>query len=168
MLRMLRALVVTAMLVAPVAQSQAQQRPAPRPAQPAPARPQPAQAAVPTPDAPTMLLLVRASLSALNQANFTNNYSVFHALGSENFQRQNPLPSVSQAFAPFRANRVSLYPALILDPQLTRNPELVQNALRLTGFFPSSQAQINFDMQFEWSQGSWKLFSLNVNLSNAQ
>lgn len=136
-------------------------KPAPRPAQPA----QSAQPQLRVPEAATLLILIRSTIEALNQANLTNNYSVLYLMGSDNFRRSTNPQNLATAFAPFREKRISLYPSLVIGPQLSTSPVLQNGRLTLTGFVPSSPARINFTMQFEAVQGNWKLLGLNVTLS---
>lgn len=137
-------------------------KPAAKPVQPA-ATAQAPQLRVP--ETATLLILIRSTIEALNQANLTNNYSVLYLMGSDNFRRSTNPQALATAFAPFREKRISLYPSLVVGPQLSSNPTLAGGRLTLTGFVPSSPARINFTIQFEPSQGTWKLFGLNVTLS---
>ena len=137
----------------------------PQKAPPARGAARPAQVQLAVPDNANLLILIRSGLEALNQANLTNNYSVLYLMGSDTFRRTNSPESLSQAFKPFRDNRVSFYPALILGPQLTRPATIDGGKLTLVGFFPSSPSRINFALQFELSQGVWKPLALDISLS---
>ncbi len=134
-------------------------KPAPPPSQ------APKAAQLPSPEA--MLILIRASLVALSQANVTNNYTVLNALGSATFRTANPPQQLATIFAPFRTNRIDLSPVVYLNPQLSVQPKLENGRMRLVGIFPSRPMQVNFDLSFEPDQGSWKLFGLGVNLTPA-
>jgi hypothetical protein len=134
--------------------------PAPRPAATAPSGPQ-------MPSSEAMIILIRASLVALSQANVTNNYTVLHALGSQNFKTSNPPARLASVFESFRTNRIDLSPVVVLNPQLSAQPTLANGKLRLVGIFPSKPMQVNYDLTFEPDGGVWKLFGLGVNLSAA-
>jgi len=125
-------------------------------------RPQPA---MPAPEA--MIVLIRSSLVALSQANATNNYTVLSSLGSQDFRTANPPARLAQIFAPFRANRIDLTPVTFVTPQLTQQPYMQNGRMRLVGHFPTQPMQVKFDLMFEPSGGSWKLFGLGVNLAQA-
>lgn len=125
-----------------------------------------AQIQMPPPEA--MIILIRASLVALNQANATNNYAVLSALGSPNFRSGNPPQRLAQVFGSFRSNNVDLTPVVFVTPQLSQAPALVNGRMRLVGHFPTRPMQINYDLQFEPSGGVWKLFGLSVNLTRVQ
>src|SRR5690349_4685915 len=123
----------------------AQNRPAaPRqpgaPARPAPpAQPPRAPAAQQSqiPQAAGLLVLIKGSLIALNQANQTGNYSVLHALGSDNLRATTNPQTLAQSFAAFRQRNVNLSPAIYLDPQLSRPAAIEGGRLHLVGSFPT-------------------------------
>lgn len=131
-----------------------------KPAAQAPVRREPV---LPTPEA--MIVLIRSSLVALSQANTTNNYTVLNALGSQDFRAANPPARLAQIFSGFRANNIDLTPVTFVTPQLTQQPVMSGGRMRLVGHFPTQPMQVNFDLQFEPSAGSWKLFGLGVNLA---
>jgi hypothetical protein len=118
---------------------------------------------VPPPEA--MIVLIRSTVVALGHANMTNNYSVLNSLGSDTFRAANNPARLGQIFTSFRANNIDLNPVVYLTPQLTKAPAMEGGRLHLVGFFPSQPMQVNFDLMFEPSQGTWKLFGLGVNLS---
>lgn len=157
--------VAAATLTLPAAAA-AQNRPAPaRPAatvQP-PARPAALQQSQ-IPQAAGLIVLIKSSLIALNQANLTGNYQVLYALGSDTLRRTTNPQNLAQSFAAFRQRGVDLNPVLYLNPQLTRQPTLEQGRLHIVGSFPTRPLQITFDLWFEPSQGQWKLVQLNANL----
>lgn len=144
----------------------AQNRPAARPAAPAPA---PARPAAPQqsqiPQAAGLLVLIKSSLIALNQANLTGNYQVLYALGSDTLRSTTNPQNLAQSFAPFRQRQVDLSPVIYLNPQLARNPTIEGGRLHIVGAFPTSPLRINFDFWFEPSQGQWKFVQLNTSLS---
>jgi hypothetical protein len=124
------------------------------------------QIQMPAPEA--MIIMIRASLVALSQANVTNNYSVLNALGSDNFRQANSPARLAALFAPFRTNNIDLAPVVFVTPQLSQQPKIVDGRLRLIGFFPTQPMQVNYDIQYEPSGGTWRLFGLSVNLNPAQ
>ncbi|NJM51838.1 MAG: hypothetical protein HC843_14030 [Sphingomonadales bacterium] len=137
-------------------------KPSPAPAVPAPA----AQIQMPPPEA--MIIMIRSSLVALSQANVTNNYTVLNQLGSYNFRTANPPARLAELFAPFRTNKIDLAPVVFVTPQLVQQPQIVDGKLRLVGNFPTQPMRVDFDLQFEPTEGLWKLFGLSVNLNRAQ
>lgn len=144
------------------------QRPAPsaQPTRPNAPRP-PLATSSQVPAAATLIVLIRSSLTALNQANQTSNYTVLHALGSDTLRATSTPQTLAQAFAGFRQRNVNLAPALYLNPQLTRAPAIQGGRLHLVGSFPTNPMRIDFDIWFEPSQGQWKFVQLNASLSPA-
>jgi hypothetical protein len=162
------AITTAAALILPVAAG-AQNRPAPaspaRSAAPAaaPARPgTPQQSQIP--QAASLIVLIKSSLIALNQANLTGNYQVLYALGSNTLRSTTNPQNLAQSFAAFRQRGVDLNPILYLNPQLTRPAAIEQGRLHIVGYFPTKPLQITFDFWFEPSQGQWKFVQLNTNL----
>jgi hypothetical protein len=131
-----------------------------------PPRTTPSQPQVPAAEA--MIILIRATVVALSQANLTNNYSVMSGLGSPSFRTVNTPQRLQAAFASFRDNRIDMNPVVYVTPQLTAQPIVSDGKLRLIGFFPSQPMRVNFDLSFEPSDGVWKVAGMSVNLANAQ
>ena len=131
----------------------AQQAPAPKPA---------------NIDRNGVLMLIRSSLLALDQANKTGNYTVLRDLGSPGFQAGNTAARLSEIFAPQRNGKLDLSGVAVIDPQLTVLPEIEANGMmRLAGFFPSMPSQVNFELIFAPVDGQWRLFGMGVNLGQA-
>ncbi len=125
----------------------------------------PANAQIQMPPPEAMIIMIRSSLVALSQANVTGNYQVLNALGSENFRAANPPARLAQLFAPFRTNNIDLAPVVFVTPQLSQQPKITDGKLRMIGFFPTQPMRVDYDLQFEPSGGTWKLFGLSVNLN---
>lgn len=123
---------------------------------------------VQAPDNATMLMLIRSALEALNQANATNNYTVLHALGNLDFQRNNSPQGLAGNFAAFRQNRISLLPALVVAPRLQQRTAFDGRRLRLVGAVPTQPLSITFDIQYERSDNSWKLSALSAGVTKAE
>jgi hypothetical protein len=118
------------------------------------------------PDEAKMMILIRTTVLALNEANKTNNYSVLHQLGAPGFQRGNSPERLSEIFAAMRERNLDLGPVAIIPPKLFREPAIDERGrLLLTGFFPSRPEQVNYDLAFEMVDGDWRLFGIGVNTS---
>lgn len=158
---------VAALTLVPVAAT-AQSRPAPARQQAQPARAAqsapPAQQQSQIPPVAGLIVLIKSSLIALNQANQTGNYQVLYALGSDNLRAQTNPQSLAQSFAPFRERRIDLNSVIFMDPQLARQPAIEGGRLHLVGSFPTTPLRIAFDFWFEPSQGQWKFIQLNTSL----
>jgi hypothetical protein len=145
------------------AQAPKQQQPAPKqqPRQEPPA-PKPAQI-----DRNGVLILVRTTLLALDQANKTGNYTVLRDLGAPDFQA-NSAAQLAEIFAQQRKDNVDLSGVAVIDPQLTLLPQIEGNGLmRMAGFFPSVPTQVNFELLYAPVGGRWRLFGLSVSFGQA-
>jgi hypothetical protein len=111
-----------------------------------------------------VLILVRSTLIALDQANKTGNYTVLRDLGAPGFQT-NTAARLGEIFAGLRRDNLDLSGVGAIDPQLTLLPEIgADGMMRMTGFFPSAPAQINFDLLYAPVNGQWRLYGVSVAL----
>jgi len=122
-----------------------------------------ANASPPMPDGHHMAMLLHSAVAALDQANRSGNYTVLRALAAPSFQRANDPARLARIFARFRQSRINLAPAILHDPMLYRQAHIDQTGrLKLNGYFPTRPMRINFDMQFEYVSGQWRLFGLSI------
>ena len=136
----------------------AEAAPKQQPAQP----PKPAQI-----DRNGVLILIRETLLALDQANKTGNYTVLRDLGAPDFQA-NTAARLAEIFAQQRRDNVDLSGVAVIDPQLTLLPQIEANGLmRMAGFFPSVPTQVNFELAYAPVGGRWRLFGLSVSFGQA-
>jgi hypothetical protein len=116
------------------------------------------------PPADALILLIRTTLIALNQANMTGNYSVLRDLSSPAFQVSNSDADLALIFATLRGQRLDFSAVLTVTPQLTKGPEITpQGLLHLGGSFAMQPVPVNFEMLFQRVEGSWRLFGISVN-----
>src|SRR6202012_5427290 len=109
-----------------------------------------------------VLILIRSTILALDQANKTGNYTVLRDLGAPGFQANNAA-RLAEIFATQRRDNLDLSGVAVIDPQLTVLPEIEANGLmRMAGFFPSVPSQVNFDLLFAPVDGQWRLFGISV------
>ncbi len=114
-----------------------------------------------------VLILIRSTLIALDQANKTGNYTVLRDLGSPAFQN-NTAAQLGEIFAAQRRDKLDLSGVAALDPQLTVLPEIEPNGmLRMVGFFPSVPAQVKFELLYAPVAGQWRLYGLSVALAQS-
>jgi hypothetical protein len=126
------------------------------------AAPKPAQI-----DRNGVLILIRSSLLALDQANKTGNYTVLRDLGAPGFQT-NTAARLAEIFAKQRNDNLDLSGVAAIDPQLSLLPQIEANGLmRMAGFFPSIPTQVNFELAFAPVNGQWRLFGISVSLGQA-
>jgi hypothetical protein len=128
---------------------------------PAPA-PKPAQI-----DRNGVLILIRSTLLALDQANKTGNYTVLRDIGAPGFQ-SNSAARLGEIFAKLRNDNLDLSGVAVIDPQLNLLPQIEPNGLmHMAGFFPSVPSQVNFDLSFAPVNGQWRLFGISVSIGQS-
>jgi hypothetical protein len=114
-----------------------------------------------------VIILIRSTLMALDQANKTGNYTVLRDLGAPAF-RANTAARLAEIFAKQRADNLDLSGIAAIDPQLSLLPQIEANdLLHMTGFFPSIPSQVNFDLVYAPVDGQWRLFGISVALGQA-
>ena len=135
--------------------------PTPTPPQAAPPN-QPATAlAVPAPE--VLLVLIRTTLVALNQAVSTGNFTVLRDLGSPAFQAANSPAQLGVIFAGLRNRNIDLSPVVVVTPEVSEPPQITQDQmLRLVGRFPTKPLQVQFQLLFQPVYGQWRLFGMAV------
>ncbi len=141
----------------PAAQKPAAQKPAAQKAAPA-------RAQVVMPDAEKIVLLLRTTLSTLNDALQTGNFTVLRDMAAPGFRDANTAARLAQSFSDLASKRVDLSPTSIIAPQLTQPPGLdkQKGMLHLKGYFPGQPVQIDFEMLYQAVDGRWRLFGLSV------
>jgi hypothetical protein len=123
---------------------------------------QPKQAQM-TIETTTLVILIRGAIMALQQANQTGNYSVLRDLGTPVFRERFDQTGLAMAFANLRARKVNLSPALVIAPNLSKNPELDKNGeLVLVGDFPTQPSRIHFELAYLQLDGIWRLSGIAV------
>jgi hypothetical protein len=144
--------------------------PAPKQGAPSPKQQPQGQAQAPKPaqiDRNGVLILIRTTLLALDQANKTGNYTVLRDLGSPEFQ-VNSAARLAEIFAPQRRDNIDLAGVAVIDPQLTLLPQIEANGMmRMAGFFPSVPTQVNFELAYAPVNGRWRVFGISVSLGQA-
>jgi hypothetical protein len=130
----------------------------------------PATAHAPAPaqiDRNGVLILIRSTLLALDQANKTGNYTVLRDLGSPGFQ-VNTAARLAEIFVSQRKDNVDLSGVAVLEPQLTVLPQIEANGMmRMAGFFPSVPTQVNFELLYAPVDRQWRLFGISVSLGQS-
>ena len=131
----------------------------------------PAVAQAPRPaqiDRNGVLILIRSTLLALQQANETGNYTVLRDLGAPGFQQANTAARLGDIFANLRTRKLDLSGVTVLDPQLTLLPQIEANGtMHMAGFFPSVPEQINFELLYAPVEGRWRPFGISVQIGSS-
>jgi hypothetical protein len=109
-----------------------------------------------------VIILIRSTMLALDQANKTGNYTVMRDLASPAFQA-NTAARLAEIFAKLRNDNLDLSGVAVLDPQLSLLPQIDANGMmRLAGFFPSAPNQINFELVYTGVNRQWRLYGISV------
>jgi hypothetical protein len=115
-----------------------------------------------------LLALLRGTLSALNQANVTGNYSVLRDLGAPAFRDANSSAALADRFRMWRERKLDFAAVLLLDAQLARAPAIgPDGALRLSGHFPTAPLRVDFDLVYQPVGGNWRLAAIDADVSAA-
>lgn len=156
-------LMVLALLILGAVTTYAQQTPA----QPQPASPQQQAAKPANIDRNGVLMLIRSTLLALDQANKTGNYTVLRDLGAPGFQ-VNTAARLAEIFAKHRGDKLDLSGVAVIDPQLSLLPQIEPNGLlHMAGFFPSVPSQVNFELLFAPVEGQWRVFGVSLSVGQS-
>ena len=128
-----------------------------------------AQGAVTVPDKIELVKLVRATMSALNHANFTGNYTVLRDLGAPGFRAANTAARLAANFSDLRDRNLELSPLLVVDPIFTRPASFDERGmLRITGYFPTRPQRIVFDVTYQVAKNRWRLIGISINAESAE
>ena len=112
----------------------------------------------------SLVILVRTTLIALDQANRTGNYGVFRDLASPGFSTVNSEARLAGIFVNLRKQQIDMRAVTIVEPRFAVKPFVdKKNLLRLVGIFDLRPKRIKFDMAFELAGGEWKLVGIAVN-----
>lgn len=113
-------------------------------------------------------MLIRSTIVALNQANYTGNYTVLHALATPALQANKSPADLGIAFTSLRDQQTDFSPALVLPPELDEPPVvLADGQLRLVGHVPTQPLRITFSMAFRPVGGRWRIDELAVTTAPA-
>ena len=131
------------------------------------AAPGPAAAATaPVPSPEQLVALIRSTVTAVNQANLTGNYSVLRELGAPGFQQAQTQETLSKSFEGFRKGQIDTGITAAVVPQLTKTPAFdpVAGTMRLTGYYPT-RPQVNFDFAYQLIGGRWQHLGIAMGTS---
>ncbi len=108
-------------------------------------------------------MMVRSVLIAVNQANFTGNYSVLHALGTRELQTRMKPEDLSKSFAIFRKKAIDLTTVLSYPVRFSVPPAIGKDGiLQLAGTIPAKPHQIDFAIVYFPVAGFWRIDALTV------
>lgn len=146
----------------PLAPAAAQQVPV-QGAQPAQPTVQPPPSIRPTPSQLELSKLLWSTVAAVDHANKSGNYSVLRDISAQGFQVNFNPARLTEVFSSIRSLNIDLSNALLVPPTYYEAPQLVSNdVFRVRGVFQMRPISIGFDMYFQWEQGRWKLFGIDL------
>lgn len=110
-----------------------------------------------------LLIMIKSTLIAFNDANASGNYTVLRDLASPEFQQTNTAANLAKTFEQERERKVDISAIVLLQPKLLR-PAFIDNSglLWLVGFFSSSPSWVNFKLAFKPVAGRWRLEAIGV------
>jgi hypothetical protein len=115
-----------------------------------------------------LVMMVRGAIVAVNQANFTENYSVLLGLATPALQRRATAQTLARAFSALRNQKLDLSPALVTPLQWIEPPTVLPTGdLKLAGFFPTRPQQILFAIVYHPIDGFWLIDQLSVTTAPA-
>ena len=112
--------------------------------------------------------LVKATLLSFNDANVTDNYTVFHAKLSKPFRQQFTPEKLKETFKTFADKDIDFDIIAAYKPVYDPVPKVDDDGrLLVGGHFPTEPARVVFDLKFIPSDGEWKLIGINVKTERA-
>jgi len=124
---------------------------------------QPPASIRPTPGQLELSKMIWSTVAAVDHANRSGNYSVLRDISSSGFQINNNPAQLAQVFSGLRGLGVDLGNALLVPPTYTQAPQLVrEDVFRVQGVFQMRPISIGFDLYYQWEQGRWKLFGIDL------
>lgn len=117
----------------------------------------------PVPDQLEMSKLIWSTILAVDHANRSGNYSVLRDMAAQGFQINNNAATLAQIFAGIRDQRIDLSNALLVPPTYTETPRQVSpDIFEVKGVFQLRPTSIYFNLFYQWEQGRWKLYGIDI------
>lgn len=124
---------------------------------------QPPASVRPVPGALELSKLVWSTILAVDHANQSGNYSVLRDMSAQGFQINNNAANLANVFSGIRNAKIDLSNALLVPPTYLEAPRQIQpEVFEVKGQFNLRPTSIYFDMYFQWEQGRWKLFGIDI------
>ena len=124
---------------------------------------QPPPAVAPVPDQLELSKLIWSTILAVDHANNSGNYSVLRDMAAQGFQINNNAASLAQVFGGIRNARIDLSNALLVPPTYIEAPrQVAADVIEVKGVFQLRPTSIYFNMFYQWEQGRWKLYGIDV------
>ncbi len=124
---------------------------------------QPPPSTRPVPSQLELSKLLWSTVAAVDHANQSGNYSVLRDISAQGFQINFNPARLTEVFAGIRNLNIDLSNALLVPPTYYEAPQLVSaDVFRVRGVFQMRPISIGFDMYFQWEQGRWKLYGIDL------
>lgn len=124
---------------------------------------QPPPSVRPTPSQLELSKLLWSTIAAVDHANQSGNYSVLRDISAQNFQINFNPARLTEIFAGLRGLNLDLSNALLVPPTYYEAPTMISNdVFRVRGVFQLRPISIGFDVYYQWEQGRWKLFGIDL------
>ena len=111
-------------------------------------------------------VLIRSTLSTFNDANMTNNYTVFFGKSAKELQALISPEKMSAAFEVFRRNRGYFENVVTAEYESSEKPVIDKDGgLNLAGVFKVDEMDVKYNLRFFQNDNVWKVVSINVNIN---
>ena len=110
-----------------------------------------------------MSKLLWSTIAAVDHANQSGNYSVLRDISAQTFQVNFNPARLTEIFAGIRGLNRDLSTARLVPPTYYEAPQMISNdVFRVRGVFQLRPISIGFDVYYQWEQGRWKLFGIDI------
>lgn len=117
----------------------------------------------PVPSQLELARLLWSTTAAVDHANTSGNYSVLRDISAQRFQMNFNPARLTEIFSGLRSLDINLSNALLVPPTYYEAPTMVSNdVFRVRGLFQLRPIAIGFDVYYQWEQGRWKLFGIDL------
>jgi len=117
----------------------------------------------PTPGQLELSKMIWSTLAAVDHANRSGNYSVLRDIAASGFQINNNAAQLAQVFSGIRELNIDLSNTLLVPPTYSVAPQFIrEDIFRVQGVFQIRPVSIGFDLYYQWEQGRWKLFGIDL------
>jgi hypothetical protein len=111
-------------------------------------------------------LLIRSTLTTINDANLTSNYSVLRDAGAPEFQEKFSEDRLAATFKTLRQNKVDIAAAVLLEPVIVKAEVFeAQAVVQFRGYVPTTPAHVRFKLGYKYVDRRWKLYGLDIVLA---
>ncbi|GAA4644212.1 hypothetical protein GCM10023115_21720 [Pontixanthobacter gangjinensis] len=124
---------------------------------------QPPPSIRPTPSQIELSKLIWSTIAAVDHANRSGNYSVLRDISAQGFQIQNNAARLGEIFSGLRKSQIDLSNAFLVPPTYYEAPRMLsENVFQVKGIFQLRPVSVGFEMYFQWEQGMWKLYGIDI------